>query len=55
MIEIRGRAEVVDAGGKAIFGDNFDDVVVRIHPSRIITFGIDEGETGVAGRDVGTV
>jgi pyridoxamine 5'-phosphate oxidase family protein len=55
MIEIRGRAEVVDTGGKTTFGDNFDDVVVRIHPSRIITFGIDEGETGVAGRDVGTV
>src|SRR6059058_1034052 len=53
MIEIRGRAEVVDTGGKA-FGDNFDDVVVRIHPSRIVTFGINDGETGVAGRDVGT-
>jgi pyridoxamine 5'-phosphate oxidase family protein len=54
MIEIRGRAEVVDTGGKALFGDNFDDVVVRIHPRRIIAFGIDDGETGVVGRDVDT-
>jgi pyridoxamine 5'-phosphate oxidase family protein len=52
MLEIRGAAEVVDSGGKATFGDNFDDVVVRIHPRRIIAFGIDDSETGVAGRDV---
>lgn len=54
MIEIRGRADVVDTGGKALFGDNFDDVVVRIYPSRIITFGIDELQSGVVGRDVDT-
>jgi pyridoxamine 5'-phosphate oxidase family protein len=52
MLEVRGEAEVVDSGGKATFGDNFDDVVVRIHPRRIIAFGIDDTETGVAGRDV---
>jgi pyridoxamine 5'-phosphate oxidase family protein len=51
MIEVRGRAEVVETGGTALFGDNFDDVVIRIHPSRINSFGID-GEGGVAGRDV---
>ena len=54
MMEIRGRAEVVDTGGKALFGDNFDDVVVRIHPTRVITFGIDESQSGVTGRDVDT-
>lgn len=52
MLEIRGSAEVVDSGGKATFGDNFDDVVVRIHPQRIVAFGIDDGQDGVAGRDV---
>ena len=50
MIEIRGSAEVVDEGGKE-FGDNFEATVVRIHPSRIITFGIN-GEEGIVGRDV---
>lgn len=52
MIEIRGRAEVVEAGGKSLFGDNFEDVVVRIHPGRVISFGIDDGAAGVTGRDV---
>ena len=51
MIEIRGTAEVIDSGGKA-FGDNFEDVIVRIRPTRIVSFGIDEASTGVAGRDV---
>ena len=50
MIEIRGRAEVVERGGKSLFGDNFEDVVVRIHPSRIVAFGIEEG--GFVARDV---
>src|ERR1041385_9257117 len=31
MIEVRGRAEVVESVGKSLFGDNFEDVVVRIH------------------------
>jgi pyridoxamine 5'-phosphate oxidase family protein len=51
MLEIRGEAEV-SSGGKTTFGDNFDDVVVRIRPRRIIAFGIDDGQSGVAGRDV---
>jgi pyridoxamine 5'-phosphate oxidase family protein len=50
MIEIRGRAEIVDSGGKA-FGDNFEDTVLRIHPLRIVSFGIDDSE-GTKGRDV---
>ena len=51
MIEIRGTAEVIESGGKA-FGDNFEDVIVRIRPTRIVSFGIDEASAGVAGRDV---
>jgi pyridoxamine 5'-phosphate oxidase family protein len=42
MIEVRGTAEVLPAGGKA-FGDNFEDTIVRIRPARIIAFGIDPG------------
>src|SRR6478672_11537312 len=34
MIEVRGTAEVLTAGGKATFGDNFEETVVRIRPAR---------------------
>ena len=32
------------AGGKA-FGEQFEDTIVRIRPTRIIAFGIDPGDT----------
>jgi pyridoxamine 5'-phosphate oxidase family protein len=44
MIEIRGTAVVVPSGGK-VFGDRFEDTIVRIQPTRIIAFGIDSSET----------
>ncbi len=44
MIEIRGTAEVFTTGGKAL-GERMDDTFVRIHPTRIISYGIDPGET----------
>ena len=44
MIEIRGTAEVLPAGGKA-FGDNFEYTIVRIRPARIVAFGIDPGDS----------
>jgi pyridoxamine 5'-phosphate oxidase family protein len=47
MIEIRGTAEVLPAGGKA-FGDNFEDTIVRIRPARIVAFGIDPGDSANA-------
>jgi pyridoxamine 5'-phosphate oxidase family protein len=47
MIEIRGTAEVIPDGGKA-FGDGWEDTIVRIHPTRIISFGIDSGESSSA-------
>jgi pyridoxamine 5'-phosphate oxidase family protein len=50
MIEVRGTAEVLPAGGKA-FGDNFEDTIVRIRPTRIIAFGIDPGD-GANARSV---
>ena len=40
MLEIRGTAEVLSSGGKAL-SDNFEDTIVRITPVRIIGFGID--------------
>jgi pyridoxamine 5'-phosphate oxidase family protein len=47
MIEVRGTATVVPTGGKA-FGDRFEDTIVRIHPTRIIAFGIDSTESANA-------
>ena len=51
MIEIRGTAEVVASGGKAL-SDNFEDTIVRITPVRIIAFGIDSGDRGTNARSV---
>lgn len=44
MIEIRGTAEVLESGGKT-FGEQMDDTLVRIRPTRIISFGIEPGQT----------
>ena len=43
-LEIRGTAEVHASGGKAL-GERMDDTFVRIRPTRIISLGIDPGET----------
>jgi len=51
MIEIRGTAEVVPSGGKAIM-DSFEDTVVRITPTRIIAFGIDSGDRESNARSI---
>jgi pyridoxamine 5'-phosphate oxidase family protein len=51
MIEIRGTAEVLPVGGKAI-GDNMDDTIIRIHPRRIISFGINPGDAVTSARSV---
>ena len=51
MIEIRGTAEVVSSGGKAL-SDNFEDTIVRITPVRIIAFGIDSEDRGMNARSV---
>jgi pyridoxamine 5'-phosphate oxidase family protein len=51
MIEIRGTAEVVPSGGKALM-DSFEDTVVRITPTRIIAFGIDSAERGANARSI---
>src|SRR5215470_5201199 len=53
MIEIRGTAEVVPDGGKALH-EQFDDTIVRIHPTRIISIGINPGEGTANARSVPT-
>jgi pyridoxamine 5'-phosphate oxidase family protein len=39
-VEIRGRAEALTTGGKDIM-DAFDDELIRIHPTRIIGWGVE--------------
>jgi pyridoxamine 5'-phosphate oxidase family protein len=39
-LEIRGRAEAIDAAADS--STNLDGAIIRIHPMRIISFGIDE-------------
>jgi pyridoxamine 5'-phosphate oxidase family protein len=51
MIEVRGTAEVLPTGGKAL-GENMDDTIVRIHPVRIIAFGIEAGDAAMNARTV---
>ena len=47
MIEVRGSAAVIPSGGRA-FGERFEDTIVRIQPTRIVAFGIDDGESSNA-------
>ena len=42
-VEIRGQAEIVETGGKAIM-DAFDDPIFRIRPSRVVSWGLEEGQ-----------
>jgi len=51
MIEIRGTAAVVPEGGKAM-NERFEDTVLRIRPTRIISFGIDSGDLASNARSV---
>jgi pyridoxamine 5'-phosphate oxidase family protein len=41
-VEVRGQAVTLDAGGKAI-NQGFDDPIIRITPSRIVSWGLDGG------------
>jgi pyridoxamine 5'-phosphate oxidase family protein len=43
MLEVRGTAVVVPSGGKAL-GERFEDTIVRIRPTRIISYGIGPGD-----------
>jgi pyridoxamine 5'-phosphate oxidase family protein len=52
MIEIRGTAAVLPEGGKAL-NERFEDTIVRIQPTRIISFGIDSGDLTTNARSVG--
>lgn len=51
-VEVRGRAEVVAAGGKAIDA-RFDDEFIRLYPARIVGWGLDTDPYHPHGRSVG--
>jgi pyridoxamine 5'-phosphate oxidase family protein len=41
-VEVRGQALTLDSGGKAI-NEGFDDPIIRITPSRIVPWGLEDG------------
>ena len=51
MIEIRGRAEAVSEGGAAL-RPGFDDAMIRIHPERIVSFGLRPDQPSSEARSV---
>ncbi len=56
-IEIRGRAETHTDGGEAV-GERvgasfpFEPAWIRVHPRRIVAWGLDNGSFEAAGRDI---
>jgi pyridoxamine 5'-phosphate oxidase family protein len=53
-IEVRGRAEVFEEGGKERFGEGWDPAWIRIVPERIVGWGIDGSAfAGANARSVG--
>ena len=48
-VEVRGEAITLDIGGKAIM-EGFDDPIIRIKPTRIVSWGLEDGSRG---RSVG--
>jgi pyridoxamine 5'-phosphate oxidase family protein len=51
-VEVRGRAEVRSEGGKEIMKD-FAGEMIRIHPSRIVSWGVDSNAFSPNSRSVG--
>lgn len=49
-IEIRGDAEAL--GGQEPERPGYSPEVIRIHPRRVISWGVEPGEQGMHGRDV---
>ena len=41
-VEVRGHAVTLDTGGKEI-NERFDDPIIRITPSRIVSWGLEDG------------
>jgi len=50
-VEIRGRAEALGAGGRAV-DEGFDEELIRIHPKRIVGWGLDSDAYAPNSRSV---
>ncbi|MDT4922541.1 MAG: pyridoxamine 5-phosphate oxidase family protein [Pseudonocardiales bacterium] len=46
MIEVRGRAEALETGGTSL-GHGFGDAMIRIHPERVNSFGLNDAESEI--------
>ncbi len=53
-VEIRGTAQTLPTGGKALFGPQYDadDAMIRITPMQIIGWGLEEGAYAPLNRKV---
>jgi len=51
-VEVRGRAEVFEEGGEDVNSD-FDAELIRVHPTRIVDWGIDTDAFSPNSRSVG--
>jgi pyridoxamine 5'-phosphate oxidase family protein len=51
MIEVRGRAEALAKGGQAL-GAGFADEMIRIHPERIVSYGLVPDQQQTVARSV---
>jgi pyridoxamine 5'-phosphate oxidase family protein len=53
-VEIRGTAQTLPTGGKALFGPQYDadDAMIRITPVQIIGWGLEEGTYAPLNRKV---
>ena len=51
-IEVRGRAEVLTSGGEQIVS-NFDPEMIRVYPTRIISWGLEGDAFHANSRSVG--
>jgi hypothetical protein len=51
MIEVRGRAEALAQGGQAL-GAGFADEMIRIHPERIVSYGLGPDQQQTVARSV---
>jgi pyridoxamine 5'-phosphate oxidase family protein len=51
-VEVRGRAEVLGEGGRGV-NAGFDDEVIRLHPERVVGWGIDSDAFSPNARSVG--
>jgi pyridoxamine 5'-phosphate oxidase family protein len=51
MLEVRGRAEAVPTGGTTL-GAGFAEEMIRIHPARIVAFGLEPDQQSAIARSV---